>query len=990
MRLNRKILLIIIGILALSLLGSSIVNLQSFRKNYTDALVTGSFGVAHSIESLVNELLLLGLPLESLSGMDKKLLEVVSMNEHIVYAGIVDPDGKVLFHSRADLVGKIVDDEVSMRTLNLEQDTWQLYHRFDGLTYYDVAVPLFDGEERIGVIRLGFPTSVIEEKMNEGIQQLLLNMLVTFILIALLLNLFLRKQVVDPIIRLSRYAESISQEKYGAELNLSRNDEIGRLAGSLHRMSQRLEAQISKLKRSGLDLEQMVEERTHQLAEANQTLQVSNDDLTQALERERSLTIALTQSEERFRILFEDSKAVMLIVDPQSGTIVDANKAAAAYYGYSEDALHGMKVSKINTLSDRQVENELQRAKEEERSHFYFQHQLANGEIRDVEVHSGPINWEGRTVLYSIIHDVTDRKRAEAELDHIAHYDSLTGLPNRLLKTDRLRQAMARSRRSGHSLAVCYLDLDGFKPINDTYGHAVGDLILVEVAQRLLSTVREGDTVSRIGGDEFVLILSELNSLDECNRILDRVLNVISDPMTIGENDVEVYASIGISLYPEDDADADILLRHADQAMYIAKEKGRNRYHLFDPIEDKQVKAHHEVLQLLEHGIQRDDLVLHYQPKVDMLDCKVVGLEALVRWRHPEKELLYPADFLHLATDTDVEIQLGNWVIENALIQLDRFREQGLALSVSVNISVNHLQHPSFVSGLQAILSRYPEFKSGDLEFEILESASIDDLNQIFHTLVACRELGIQFALDDFGTGYSSLAYFHRLPVDLLKIDKTFVRDMLEDPQDLTIVDSVVRLAGAFDHPVIAEGVESLEHGAALLRIGCRLGQGYGIARPMPAEEIPEWLQAWSHNLEWQTLKHRFYESDGIDIYASIASHQRWVSKLVDQIRAGDSISHALVDSKHCNFGKWFQGAGYVHYGHLEIYEEICDLHEEIHLLGAAITRLINKDSGDQVELKIREMQRRSEQFIEKLELLNQTAMSDAAKGSASRLTLVQ
>jgi EAL domain-containing protein (putative c-di-GMP-specific phosphodiesterase class I) len=382
--------------------------------------------------------------------------------------------------------------------------------------------------------------------------------------------------------------------------------------------------------------------------------------------------------------------------------------------------------------------------------------------------------------------------------------------------------------------------------------------------------------------------------------------------------------------------------------------------------------------------------VLHYQPKVDMLDCKVVGLEALVRWKHPEKGLLYPADFLHLATETDVEILLGNWVIENALKQLNSLREQGLTLSVSVNISVNHLQHPSFVPSLQEILGRYPDLKSGDLEFEILESASIDDLNQIFHTLVACRELGIQFALDDFGTGYSSLAYFHRLPVDLLKIDKTFVRDMLEDPQDLTIVDSVVRLAGAFDHPVIAEGVESLEHGAALLRVGCRLGQGYGIARPMPAEAIPGWLQEWSQNLEWQMLRHRLYENDGLDIYAAIASHQRWVSKLVDQIKAGESISHAQVDSKHCNFGKWFRGAGYVHYGHLEIYEEISDLHEEIHLLGAAIARLINRDSGDQVELKIRELQRRSEQFIEKLEILNQTAMSDAEKGSAKRLTIVQ
>jgi diguanylate cyclase (GGDEF)-like protein/PAS domain S-box-containing protein len=989
MRLNRKILLITIGILALALLVSSIVTLRTFRENYTNALITGSFGIAHSIESLVNELLQLGLPLESLSDLDKKLAEVVQKNEHITYAAILSPESKALFHSQSDLVGRFFLGEVALRSLNITQDTWQLYDRFDGLTYYDVAIPLFDEGKRIGFIHLGFPTSVVEDKMIEGIEQLMLNMFLTFALLALLLNLFLRKQVVGPIKRLSDYAESIAAGEYGSVLNLRRKDEIGKLSNSLQRMSKRLASQIDELKRSGMRLEQKVEERTSQLADANQTLQVSNDHLKQALERERSLTIALSKSEERFRILFEDSKAVMLIIDPEDQRIVDANKAAVAYYGYAEETLSEMKISDINILTESQIEEETNQAQQEDRSHLYFRHRLASGEIRDVEVHNGPIDWEGRIVLYSIIHDVTARKKAEAELDYIAHYDALTGLPNRLLKTDRLRQAMARSRRSGLSLAVCYLDLDGFKPINDSYGHSVGDLILVQIAQRLQATVREGDTVSRIGGDEFVLILSELSGLDQCKRILDRVLNIISDPISIGEDDVEVHASIGLTFYPEDDADADILLRHADQAMYVAKEMGKNRYHLFDPIEDKQVKAHQEILHLLEQGIRENHLLLHYQPKVDMLDCKVVGLEALVRWNHPDRGLLYPVEFLHIATDTDVEILLGNWVIESAIIQLGKLRQQGVGLSISVNISVNHLQHPNFVANLREILSRYPELKPGELEFEILESASIDDLNQIFHTLVACRELGIQFALDDFGTGYSSLAYFHRLPVDLLKVDKTFVKGMLEDPQDLTIVDSVVRLARAFDHPVIAEGVESLEHGAALLRVGCRLGQGYGIARPMPAEAIPEWLEQWRSNLEWQTLKQRLYENSGIDIYAAIASHQHWVSKLIDQIAKGESFHHLPVDSKHCAFGRWFLGTGYVHYGHMDLYSEICDLHEEIHHLGSSIAKSLNDEAGDQVEATIQQMQRRSDQFVTKLRALNQAAMNSTDRDDNKRLSFV-
>ncbi|MCU7845708.1 MAG: EAL domain-containing protein [Candidatus Thiodiazotropha sp. (ex Monitilora ramsayi)] len=970
MRLNQKILLFTIGMLAASLFVSSVVNMLAFRTNYTDALITGTFGIGHSIESVLNELLALGLPLESLSGLDKKLDEVVNMNKHITYATVIGPDGTTLFHSQADLIGRRFTDEVSMNSLDTDTPIWQPYDRFDGQRYYDVAIPLFDGKERIGAIRLGFPTAVIDEKYIQALQQLLVNMLLTFLLIAIMLNFFLRRQIIEPVKRLSDYAESIAEGEYGKHLHIERRDEIGRLSESLHSMSERLEAHIDALKRSGLELEGKVEERTRQLAQANKTLQVSNENLKQALDRERDLTVALSKSEERFRMLFEHNQAVMLIIDPEGGNIIDANKAAVNYYGYSHDELLQMGINGINILSPAQIQREMNLARDERRNHFYFRHALASGEVRDVEVHSGPIEWENRSVLYSIIHDVTDRKKAEAELDRIAHYDALTGLPNRLLKTDRLRQAIAHSRRSGLSLAVCYLDLDGFKPINDTYGHAVGDTILVEIARRLQVTVREGDTVSRIGGDEFVLILTELSDIDQCKQILNRVLNAVSEPILISEKEVEVFASIGMTLFPEDDADADILTRHADQAMYIAKEMGRNRYHLFDPIEDKQVKAHRELLQMLEKAVLQDQFVLHYQPKVNMYNCDVIGVEALIRWNHPRKGLLYPKEFLHLLVDTELEITVGNWVINNALKHMMEMRKLGLNLRVSVNISAHHLQHPDFLDHLRDIIAGYPELNPGDLEFEILESASIDDVNQIFHTLVSCRELGIRFALDDFGTGYSSLAYFHRLPVDLLKIDQTFVRDMLEDPQDLTIVDSVVRLAGAFDQPVIAEGVESLEHAAALLRLGCHLGQGYGIARPMPVEEIPTWLETWQHNREWQGLKNRLYDCDGIDIHAAIASHRRWVSNLIENLKLNHAIPPIQLDSKHCAFGRWFHGVGYVQYGHLTVYNEIKKIHEEIHGLGHEMVGIASQGDLDIALSKVSEMEQLRDQFVAKLETL--------------------
>ena len=965
MRLKRKILLMTIGILAVSLLVSSLLIIQSFRKHYTDALITGSFGVGHSIESLLNEMLTLGLPLDSLSGMDEKLEEVVAKNEYIDYAFVMDPQGRVIFHNRSDLAGHLLHKLSDQRAMQANRPFWQNALSEDGEQYVDISLPIFDGSRRVGVIRLGFLTSVIDDAVMSALRQLLVIAGLTFLLLALVLNVFLRRQVVGPIKQLSQYADSIAKGVPYRTVRLNRGDEIGTLSGALVRMSATLKQQIEALRSGGQILEEKVDARTRQLARTNEILEHSNSNLKQALSRERELTEALTNSEERFRMLFEHNKAVMLIIDPQNGQLVAANKAAVNYYGYPEHRLLQLKISEINTLSQEEITKEMKRAQQEERNHFYFRHILASGEVRDVEVHSGPIDWDNRSVLYSIIHDVTDRKRAEAELKHIAHYDALTGLPNRLLKTDRLHQAMSRSRRNQTSVAVCYLDLDGFKPINDQHGHDVGDRILIEVAHRLLATVREGDTVSRIGGDEFVLILSDLESKEQCRLILGRVLNAVSQPIALEDKVLEVFASIGVTLYPEDDADADILLRHADQAMYMAKDAGKNGYHLFDPVESRQVRAHKEKLQSLELALVRSEFVLHYQPKVNMLTSEVVGVEALIRWNHPDKGLLPPGDFLYHLADTQLEIDVGHWVIRQALEDQRSLRAAGLPLPVSVNISAHHLQDGRFVPRITRLLKEMPLAEQGDLEFEILESSSIEDMTDIFHTLVSCHDLGIRFALDDFGTGYSSLAYFHRLPVDSLKIDQAFVQDMLEDPQDLTIVDSVIRLAGAFRHPVIAEGVESIEHAAALLRLGCQLGQGYGIARPMPFEELVLWKEDWDQHQEWRNLKYRFASDEGIDVQAAITSHRKWVEGLRSILQDEQAQGHVQLDSRHCTFGRWFHSVGYLHYGHLPVYEQIREQHELVHQLGRELTDLANGGYRQEALSRLPELDMARDRFIE-------------------------
>jgi EAL domain-containing protein (putative c-di-GMP-specific phosphodiesterase class I) len=324
--------------------------------------------------------------------------------------------------------------------------------------------------------------------------------------------------------------------------------------------------------------------------------------------------------------------------------------------------------------------------------------------------------------------------------------------------------------------------------------------------------------------------------------------------MLIAGVPVAVTASVGVALSPPDDHDADMLLRHADQAMYNAKALGKNRYHVFDPAEDREFKAQHDRLRRLEAAFEAGEFVLYYQPKVDLRSGEVVGAEALIRWQHPEDGLLLPAAFLYLLVGSDLELALGDWLIDSVLTQMSTWQAGGTHLVVSANITSNHLLRPDFSLRLERMLGRHPDVAASDLQLEILETAALSDMERAATVLHDCRRQGVRFALDDFGTGYSSLAYFRRLPIDVLKIDRSFVRDMLDDPADRDIVESVVRLAQAFERSVIAEGVESMAHGAMLQSLGCHHCQGHGIARPMPAAEMPAWLSSWHLDGAWRNL----------------------------------------------------------------------------------------------------------------------------------------
>ena len=444
-----------------------------------------------------------------------------------------------------------------------------------------------------------------------------------------------------------------------------------------------------------------------------------------------------------------------------------------------------------------------------------------------------------------VFSDISQLKSHEHELERIANYDPLTGLPNRRLLSDRLLQAVSRAQRGSRLMAVCYLDLDGFKPINDQAGHAAGDAILVEVADRLRATLRGDDTIARLGGDEFVLLLNEVTNHDECAQTMTRLLEMIARQIDVDGICFSVTASVGVALYPEDDTDPDTLLRHADQAMYMAKDAGRNRCHFFDPEHDRLMRTRRESAQDVAKALERGEFVLHYQPKVHLRTGEIIGMEALIRWQHAERGLLPPGEFLPWIEGTDLDVPLGDWVLEAALQQIERWVDAGIPLAVSVNVSAKQLQRPNFAAHLRQILERHPKVPRGGLCLEVLESAAIGDLEHAALTLEACQALGVPVAMDDFGTGYSSLTYFRKLPVSQVKIDRSFVIDMLADRNDRQIVESIVRLAEAFEYEVIAEGVETGAHCAMLLDLGCSLAQGFGIAHPMPAEVVADWAREW-------------------------------------------------------------------------------------------------------------------------------------------------
>ncbi|MBX9834125.1 MAG: EAL domain-containing protein, partial [Burkholderiaceae bacterium] len=470
-----------------------------------------------------------------------------------------------------------------------------------------------------------------------------------------------------------------------------------------------------------------------------------------------------------------------------------------------------------------------------------------SGERYAIEYTASPIRkGDGIAVgCVLVFRDVTETRNLRHQISWHARHDALTGLHNRAALAERLTHAIFVARNKGLLLAVCMLDLDHFQTVNDTYGNRLGDRLLKETARRLGAFATASDAVARMGGDEFVLLMGEQADVQTIKARVAVLMKQLAAPYAIDDRVLNTTVSIGVAVFPQDDANPDTLLRHADQAMCQAKSFGRNQMHVFDVQHDHAVQTQHSRQTRIAQALHAGELVLHYQPKVNLRTGEILGLEALLRWQHPEQGLLGPQHVLPLIEDIDLVVELGEWVLRQALAQMRQWTDAGMSWEISVNIAAPHFHRPNFVQRLKDILHTCPEVSPARLELEILESAALEDIQYMRRMMQSCQALGVRFALDDFGTGFSSLSYLKSLPAETIKIDQSFVRGILEDGDDLTLVSAIVALAAAFHRHVVAEGVETPEQCAKLLELGCERAQGFGIARPMPAQEVMEWARRY-------------------------------------------------------------------------------------------------------------------------------------------------
>lgn len=551
----------------------------------------------------------------------------------------------------------------------------------------------------------------------------------------------------------------------------------------------------------------------------------------------------------QFETLFEQLPEGVLLFD-ENLAVITHNREAARLLEYGGEELLRLQVSDIEAMDDiAAIAARKEKLQNTGRDDFESRYRTRSGRLLEVDVSVQVVQLpDGRVAFQTLFRDITEQKQAAAQIEHLAYHDQLTGLPNRRLLKDRLSQAISSVVRRDARLAVMYLDLDHFKDVNDSLGHGAGDVLLQVIAKRLQGCIRADDTLARMGGDEFVLLLTGVSGADDAASIAGKIMHELSQLVNIGGDELCITPSLGISMCPQDGRDADDLLKYADAALYQAKQQGRSTYRFYTQALHDQSVERVQLERLLRHALERNEFELYYQPQIDLNEGHIVGCEALIRWNHPGMGQISPGRFIPIAEHSGLIIDIGNWVMLEACHQAKRWHDQGRDIKVSFNVSARQFMRPAEL--MQSL--RHALAESGvdatRMEVELTESLLLDPqgMGEVLHEI---RALGIHLALDDFGTGYSSLSYLRRFPINILKIDQSFVSDADNNPDDAEMVKTIIGMAHNLRMSVVAEGIETEAQRALLAVQGCQVGQGYHYSRPVPVDEFTRLLQRGIENL---------------------------------------------------------------------------------------------------------------------------------------------
>lgn len=818
-----KIAVMMTSILAVISLGFYLYFPAQLHRQIVDAVVQKAAALtqttAHGLAEVLEQ--------NSQTGVAAALVGIRN-NPDLVYLVLLDRNGRV-FSSYNELIAREADyARLRMTPLQRPQQVLQAgarpsagAERRDVLgaltadrTIYQTMAPIHDRGREVGRLYTGMSLAAANKDAARSRAAVALVALIAFA-VGTAAVFALSTVITNPLQRIVDTAEEIAAGDYSKRAEVQSQDEVGQLARSFNGMVDKVATAYADVEASNRTLETRVIERTRELQD----------------------------SEERYRLLFERNLAAVYMAT-DDGHLIDCNDACAQMFGY-ESRKDFLAAGSIDYFHPHERDSIIRRLRED-------------GTVTNVEVElrrrDGDCVWAlenvrrivpadgGPAVLEGILLDITDRKRAEEDIAFKAYHDGLTQLPNRALFLDRLEIALAHAQRNETTLAVLFLDLDDMKAINDTFGHPTGDSVLRAVGERLQETVRSGDTVARVGGDEF-LILLEVHARDEAKEVAKKILARIAEPVDVGRDELFLTTSIGLAVYPGDGDDAESLIRHADSAMYRVKETGGNAVTV--SVGSRRNVGRLTLEEQLRSGIERDEFVLHYQPQVDIQTRKLSGAEALVRWRRPDGHLVGPAAFMTVCEQSGLITSLGELVLRKAAAQMVEWQKVGPApLRVGVNVSARQFFQRDFTGMVERALSE-TGLAPIRLELELTESVAMQTTDRALTMLRRLREIGIAVAVDDFGTGQSSLSYLKRFPVDTVKIDKSFVADLITGENDEWIITAILMLANHLGLRTVAEGVETEQQSLFLLGHDCREIQGFLIDKPLdPVVFAEKYLKA--------------------------------------------------------------------------------------------------------------------------------------------------